>query len=833
MGFIGFNGKRYEVSRAEYDQLKGKSVDQKLNLLRSWGKEEEAPIIPSRAEILAQEQAQAVSEAEKQRKLEWIQQQEAKGAILSPSLKAEIEPVKKQAWIQRQEAKGAVLSTTLKARLKPSIQEIPSYEAGKEVSISPAVANKLGLISKQEQQEAEAKGSFFIHRKENVKETPQETMARLRSGEVIAYKDKSTGEVVFANDLSQVPKGAKIVKSEYFSVENGELKTYSVPASTYFKIKSQEMLKETERFSLMKQFEELSPLQRVIPAIRLGMTNIPDTVDLAIQKVTGDTESYNRVLGNIIVKQAHQEKTPLGIIEAEIDSFTKGAGAIALSRPIGHGTQAFLNAVSGSTRLGSYGNAVANAIKLGMGAYGAVSTYQYLEEPIRKREYGQAIGRGVLITGLILGAIEGARRAQRLGAGIKPEKAELKPEKVYLKSLRKETPEGNIQRVGQVDIQTEQGNMKADLMAVKTKSGIEKYYYDVPEQQVGDVKVNAQKILVEEGDTVKIKTAIDKFTTYKQSTRLGARAQIEESTGANEVELYLKNVKEITNVQPKGDVTAFRRAGSVKGAESWLERGYATPTETVGKGIMAKPAGEFQYFYLEKDITPKIPTLDDFTKPVIRGTTTSGGAIADQSLATTENVVTSALKRLSALRSLQEVKLTGSINTANTGRIIPAIVQAKTAENIADISTRTNRIIDQAVIASTQGIRIKKREAYYVPPVIDSAMIGALQNIERASKQITGSLQGVRQVQTPAQKFIQEVDLITTPVTRQETTTRTVTQTRQARITEINVPQIERPPRIAFPRPFFNVSLSTGTKDLDAYLRSIQHNLISAMKLVI
>jgi len=829
MGFIGFNGKRYEVSRAEYDQLKGKTVDQKLNLLRSWGKEQEAPIVPT----ITQEQAQAVSEAEKQRKLEWIQAQEAKGAILSPSLKAEIEPVKKQAWIQRQEAKGAILSTTLKARLKPSIQEIPSYEAGKEVSISPAVAQKLGLISKQEQLEAEARGSFFIHRKENVKETPEQTMARLRSGEVIAYKDKSTGEVVFADNLSQVPKGAKIVKSEYFSVENGELKTYSVPASTYFKIKSQEMLKESERFSLMKQFEELSPLQRVIPAIRLGMTNIPDTVDLAIQKVTGDTESYNRILGNIIVKQAHQEKTPLGIIEAEIDSFTKGAGAIALSRPIGHGTQAFLNAVSGSTRLGSYGNAVANAIKLGMGAYGAVSTYQYLEEPIRKKEYGQAIGRVVLIGGMILGAIEGARRAQRLGAGVKPEKAELKPEKVYLKSLRKETPEGNTYRVGQVEIQTEQGNMKAGLMAVKQENGLERFYYDVPEQQVGDVKINHQRIFVEEGDTVKIKIAIDEFTTYEQSTKLGARVQGVEATGENEVELYLKNVKEITNVQPKGDVTAFKRAGSAKGFESWLERGYATPTETVGKGIMAKPAGEFQYFYLEKDITPKVSDLTGFTKPVIRGTTTSGGTIADQSLATSENVVTSALKRLSALRSLEEVKLTGSINTANTGRIIPAIVQAKTAENIADISDRTNKIIQQAVIASTQGFKIKKREVYYVPPVIDSAMIGALQNIERASKQITGSLQGTRQVQTPVQKFIQEIDLITQP----ETPTRTTTQTRETlrppRITTPQVPQIERPPRISFPRPFFNVGMGYSSKDLETYLRSIQHSMISAMKLVV
>jgi hypothetical protein len=832
MGFIGFNGKRYEVSRAEYDQLKGKSVDQKLNLLRSWGKEQEAPIIPTRAEILAQEQAQAVSEAEKQRKLEWIQQQEQKGAILSPSLKAEIEPVKKQAWIQRQEAKGAILSTTLKARLKPSIQEIPNYEAGKEVSISPAVANKLGLISKQEQQEAEAKGSFFIHRKENVKETPEETMARLKNGNVIAYKDKSTGEVVFADNLSQVPKGAKIVKPEYFSVENGELKTYSVPASTYFHIKREQAYAESVDKKVDRIIDEATNMEKVGMVAHTLLS--PSGYSL-MSSVLLRKELTGGITPRQVVAQRMGKIGKERIWEQPLEQQINYAVQNAIDNPIIQVELATLSGIGfakiASTSLGARAlGSTAGKLLLGTaGAYSLGSSASEIGKMYTSGRKAEASGRALSLGFSIIGALQGYKIGSRYYA--KPEPVVLKPEKVYLKSLRKETPEGNIQRVGRVDIQTEQGNMKADLMSVKTKQGIEKYYYDVPEQQVGNVKVNAQKILVEEGDTVKIKTAIDKFISYKQSTKVGIKAQLEESTGANEVELYLKNVKEITNVQAKGDVTAFRRAGSVKGAESWAERGYATPTKTIGKGIMAKPAGEFQYFYLEKDITPQVSGLTDLTKPVIRGTTKTISSNADNSLATSENVVTSALKRLSALRSLQEVKLTGSINTANTGRIIPPLLQTNVAENINDISTRTNRIIAQAVTTSTQGVKIRKREAYYAPPLIDSAMVGALQTIERATKQITGSLQGTRQVQTPVQKFIQEVDLITTPVTRQET--RTVTQTRPPRITELNVPQIERPPRIAFPRPFFNANLLGGGKDLESYIRSINHRLMEAMRLVV
>jgi hypothetical protein len=833
MGFIGFNGKRYEVSRAEYDQLKGKSVDQKLNLLRSWGKEQEAPIIPTRAEILAQEQAQNVSEAEKQRKLEWIQQQEQKGAILSPSLKAEIEPVKKQAWIARQEAKGAILSPSLKAELKASIQQTPTIETGREVSISPAVANKLGLISKQEQQEAEAKGSFFIHRKETVKESPEETMARLRSGDVIAYKDK-TGEVVFADNLSQVPKGAKIVKPSYFGIENQELKVFSVPSSTYFHIKREQAYAESVDKKVDRIIDEATNMEKVgmVAHTLLSPSGYSLMSSVLLRKELTGGITPRQVVAQRMGKIGKERiwKQPL---EQQINYAVQNA----IDNPI---TQVELATLSGigfakiaSTSLGARAlGSTAGKLLLGTaGAYSLGSSASEIGKMYTSGRKAEASGRALSLGFSIIGALQGYKIGSRYYA--KPEPVVLKPEKVYLKTLRKETPEGNIQRVGQVDIQTEQGNMKADLMAVKTKQGIEKYYYDVPQQKVGSIKINAQKILVEEGDTVKIKTAIDEFITYKQSTKVGIKAQLEESTGANEVELYLKNVKEITNVQPKGDVTAFRRAGSVKGAESWAERGYATPTKTIGKGIMAKPAGEFQYFYLEKDITPQVSGLTDLTKPVIRGTTKTISSNADNSLATSENVVTSALKRLSALRSLQEVKLTGSINTANTGRIIPPLLQTNVAENINDISTRTNRIIAQAVIASTQGVRIKKREAYYVPSIIDSAMIGALQNIERATKQITGSLQGTRQVQTPAQKFIQEVGLITQPETPTRTTTRTVTQTRPPRITEINVPQIERPPRIAFPRPFFNVGMGYSSKDLETYLRSIQHSMISAMRLVV
>jgi len=782
-------------------------------------------------------------------KLAWIEAQQAKGAILTPTLQAQApayqtpEQQTKQAWIMKQQAKGAILSPSLKAELKASIQQTPTIETGREVSISPAVANKLGLISKQEQQEAEAKGSFFIHRKETVKESPEETMARLRSGDVIAYKDKSTGEVVFANDLSQVPKGVKIVKPEYFSVENGELKTYSVPASTYFQAKREQAYAESVDKKVDRIIDEATNMEKVgmVAHTLLSPSGYSLMSSVLLRKeLTGGITPRQVVaqrMGKIgkerIWKQPLEQQINYAVQNAIDNPITQ----VELATLGGMGITKIASTSLGARALGS------TAGKLLLGSLGIASlgyTGKNIAELYATGRKAEASGRILSLVFSVAGGIIGSKIEAGYLAG--QQEVRLQPKTVVDRGVR-ETVKGDTIRFGKVDIINEDNSViKAEYIGVK-KGNIEKYYYKIPKQTIdtvdyGKVTIPEQTILDKSGDLAKIRyyqrtetggglttkeTGVKilkgdiKFTTEPEITGMESVKAIDKS---------LKSIDELTSLttSDKGISQTVRQGTSEM--DYYIEKAFSTPTASVGKGefFSLETGKPFNYYYFEKTITPKISGISDFTQPVIRGTAGVSGT------ASTDTIISNTLTRLDSLRQLQEAQLTASINQGNLGRIAPIMPQLKTITENLNME-RSNRIVDQAVIASAQGIRIKKREAYYVPSIIDSAMIGALQNIERATKQITGSLQGTRQVQTPAQKFIQEVDLITTPVTRQET--RTVTQTRPPRITEINVPQIERPPRIAFPRPFFNANLLGGGKDLESYIRSINHRLMEAMRLVV
>jgi len=764
MGFIGFNGKRYEVTRAEYDQLKGKSVDQKLNLLRSWGKEQEEPIIPSRAEILAQEQAQT----EKQRKLEWIQQQEAKGSILSPSLKAEIEPVKKQAWIQRQEAKGAILSTTL----KPTIS---TFEAGNEVPVSAGVARKLGLITPEQEQEAQARGEFFIVKADT---RTEKVPVGIRKEPTI--EDKAKNVIDNATNLEKVGMYAHTLLSPSgFGLLGATLIRKELTGTTPRQVVEERMAKIAREKSWENQANY---------AIESAINNPVTQVELAVLSGMGITKLASTAIGSRV-----------------------------------------LGSTAGKLLLGGLGIA-----SVGYSGKNIAETYI---SGNKAEAYGKVLTLGFSVAGGIIGSkIEAGYLAGQ-------QEIRLQPKTVIDRGVREEI-KGDTVRFGKVDIINEDNSViKAEYIGVK-KGNIEKYYYKIPKQTIdtvdyGKVTIPEQTILDKSGDLAKIRyyqrTETEGGLTTKETGVKTLKGDISfttepETTGMESVKAIdksLKSVDELTSMitSDKGISQTVRQGTSEM--DYYIEKAFSTPKASVGKGefFSLETGKPFNYYYFEKTITPKISGLTDFTQPVIRGTTGVSGT------ASTDTIISNTLTRLDSLRQLQEAQLTASINQGNVGRIAPIMPQLKTiTENLS--MDRPNRIVDSVLVSITENVRIKKKEKYIPPAVLNVNSINTAVDI--AMKQATKGLQGAQgliQAQTPAQKFIQEVDLITTPVTRQET--RTVTQTRPPRITTLGVPQIERPPRIAFPRPFFNANLLGGGKDLDAYIRSIQHQIMSAMRLVV
>jgi len=233
----GYGGKQYSLTREQYFTLRNTPKEQRVNKLTEWGliAETPAPTPQPTAEELNAAQKQAEAEAEKQRKLEWIKQQEQKGAILSPTLKEKVEKVK---WIEKQEAKGSILSPSLIAQAPRRVlidsgtlptqtttpDQIPKIIAGVETSVSPGVAFKSGLISENEYEVVKNDPTvFYVVNKEDVKtasawkekwkeaEIPKSERAadiyyRLEEGEYFKEKAKQPGALLYPQEAEILSK---------------------------------------------------------------------------------------------------------------------------------------------------------------------------------------------------------------------------------------------------------------------------------------------------------------------------------------------------------------------------------------------------------------------------------------------------------------------------------------------------------------------------------------------------------------------------------------------------------------------------------------------------
>jgi hypothetical protein len=224
----GAGGKQYEVSREQYFTLRNTPKEQRISKLIEWGYI--TPEVPTREDVIAQQQ-QAEAEAEKIRKLEWIKQQEEKGAILSKTLKEKVEKVR---WIEKQAAKGSILSPSLIAQAPrrniltagtqptPKAEEPPKILAGKETSVSPGIAYKTGLISKTEYESVKNDPAvFYIVNKEDVRtasawkekwkeaDIPEDKRAadiyyRLEEGEYYKQKAQQPGNLLYPTEAERI-----------------------------------------------------------------------------------------------------------------------------------------------------------------------------------------------------------------------------------------------------------------------------------------------------------------------------------------------------------------------------------------------------------------------------------------------------------------------------------------------------------------------------------------------------------------------------------------------------------------------------------------------------
>jgi len=224
----GAGGKQYEVSREQYFTLRNTPKEQRISKLIEWGYI--TPEAPTREDVIAQQQL-AEAEAERQRKLEWIKQQEQKGAVLSPTLKEKVEKVR---WIEKQAAKGSILSPSLIAQAPrrniltagtqptPKAEEPPKILAGKETSVSPGIAYKTGLISKTEYESVKNDPAvFYIVNKEDVRtasawkekwkeaDIPEDKRAadiyyRLEEGEYYKQKAQQPGNLLYPTEAERI-----------------------------------------------------------------------------------------------------------------------------------------------------------------------------------------------------------------------------------------------------------------------------------------------------------------------------------------------------------------------------------------------------------------------------------------------------------------------------------------------------------------------------------------------------------------------------------------------------------------------------------------------------
>jgi hypothetical protein len=700
-----------------------------------------------------------------------------------------------------------------------------------------------------------------------VEEKPEETLQKIKEGKYYAYvkipneitkkyapidwwgKAKETGnfEVNIASSMEELQNIAKepditigVLRPDQFNVEKGELKAHQLPIYTENKIRQEQLEAFSKRQGIRQAYEELPTWKKGFVAVRMGLTDFGVVGELTYLKAMGETEKFEERLTDVIVQQAEWEekarqvtpvKVKLGKFEYIINkpnveepimtALTRGVGLTQIMKPVGLGLQTGINVVTSASRIGG------TILSAGLASVGVGTTAYMVKKNIERGTPEKIVGEAVVMTAGILGAIEGSYVAKQLGLGMK--KPTIEVEKAVLRSVKSEQ-QGKITRIGETQLQVKVNNemveepVKAELIGEETKGvgGLRrtKYYYYVPEQEVGDITIKEQKIGIRTQDFAKIEQTIAENMKYSKTLQTGAKITLPEK----ELEVSMKTIDEIITKQQEGAVTRFSKVGRVEDIEAYIEKGVATQKGTLAKGVMAKPETDYTYYFIEKNL-PSTTTTKGFIEPVVRS---SGGGVG--------SAVDTALERMETLRQLQEVQVEASINTGNVGRIIPSMLptKAKGKEEKVDVGERIDRIVDMATEQITEPVR--KQETFLVPTSISRQALQQRDLVQQSLRTPSKSLEEI--VANQQQIVDQAVGTMQTKKVEQ--------QVKQAVILtpRINLPEtvkipleetitIGRPTRIVLPFILPSLRMKWGRgKTLDTYLKQVEHKMIEAMKLI-
>jgi len=717
---------------------------------------------------------------------------------------------------------------------------VKKVKEGKLVALSPGVAYKAGLISKEEYERLKGEETVIYAPPESVK-----ISALIKSGELEKevnrnpeafglppnarnIKVKREGDkITFSYELApSVPPSmpskiqpqvsrpglteSKIQPSPSISLKESMERQAKIPLQetvypttpTTIIQKAENKLNEgakvlergKKELKAIEAVESLPTWKRVLLATRMGTTQFDRVIKATFHRVFGEEEKAREITSEMILWEKEKEKMPylkrVGI--STLETATSTPGLVLFTEPI----TKTLSALPGTVN-----KAISSVFLAGAG--------YYLTKPAIEKDWAELATRVTSLSILTISAISSIKG--------KPKKVQLKPRRVLFRSIasRKGKSTG---RLIKATMQTEEGYLIKFNVISRVSKGKRVYLLEIPKQKSGDLVIPRQLKTISERDWVTLRKLLIKRkgqTLEYLITRRG-RVSLQPPKGKKwTLEFEIDRVNEILEREILGKVFGYKRIGGVRGKEYWIEMGISKKGYSVAKGISIKPTSVYEYYFLEKPfkVTP--------TKSIgvrVKGTSSRSLASLIKGMELARKVETA---EITALKTSQKsipipfVKLESgmkrvAINTANVGRIIPGV----------EVRVRKER-----------KERIKRGERVILPirrvPIISRLL--RPRPMPPLPKYMEKILQRFKQrMKTPQLEKI---------ITQTRTTTKQVliNVERPPRIPYIQTPpvKIERPPRIAPPfLPHLNAYLKSGEENLNTILRQITHRMAEVEKLL-
>ena len=275
--------------------------------------------------------------------------------------------------------------------------------------------------------------------------------------------------------------------------------------------RKQEMLKQTYIANL-QEFERKPPHEQAFLRMEMVLRNIPDFAEVTYYRVTGDKEKEKLKWGEMVTRQKQLFNAPVEekIIHGGFEVLTEGVGAPLLGAGISRLAGGLIATVGKySTSMAKLVDFGAKSVFVGMAGFSAGE----ITGDIVKGEYGKAVGEASLFGLYMSGALfEGS-----VIKGTKGKRAiKLKPTDIIeMKPVQtRELVDANGNTIGEISegkikFKAVSGNTEASITGrfiSTTKNGIQKTLIEIPEQEVGGIKIKRQIINLKSQNVLNIES---------------------------------------------------------------------------------------------------------------------------------------------------------------------------------------------------------------------------------------------------------------------------------------------------------------------------------------